>query len=203
MNEKKLEIVKKVRELYSQYGIRSVTMDDVVREMGISKKTLYQYFNDKTELVRAVMDYDFETKKKEYLSCYDQQLNAVEELINFSIVQLKMVTSHRPTLLYDLNKYYPEISLEFQTKKREQMLNGLLMNLKRGKKEGLYRKEIDEELIAKLNLVRVEGMLNSRVFKLEELMSKDFFREAFTYHAYGIVSDEGRKILEQNIDKLK
>lgn len=203
MTERKTEISKKVCELYSQYGIRSVTMDDVVSELGISKKTLYQYFKDKTDLVRAAMDYDFEAKKNEYLNCHDKQINAVEELINFSIVQLKMVTSHSPTLLYDLSKYYPEISIEFQTKKREQMLKGLLTNLKRGKAEGLYRKDIDENLIAKLNLVRVEGMMNSKIFKIEELMSKEFFKEAFTYHAYGIVSDKGRIILEQNLDKLK
>lgn len=203
MKEKKTEILIKVCELYSQYGIRSVTMDDVVSELGISKKTLYQYFIDKSELVKAVMDYDFETKKKEYLKCYDKQENAVAELINFFVVQLRMIMSHRPTLIYDLNKYYPEISNEFQAKKREQMLKGLLENLKRGKAEGLYRQEINEELIAKLNLVRVEGMMNSKIFKLEELMSKKFFKEAFTYHAYGIVSDKGRIILEQNIDKLK
>lgn len=203
MNEKKLEIVKKVWELYRQYGIRSVTMDDVVKELGISKKTLYQYFNDKTEMVHDVMEYDYASKKQDFSECFDKKDNAVEELINYSLVQLSMITSHRPSLIYDLKKYYPDLFNKFQDKKREQMLNGLLMNLQRGKAEGLYRKEINEELIARLNLTRVEGMLNSKLFRLEELMSKEFFREAFTYHAYGIVSDEGRKILEQNLDKLK
>jgi AcrR family transcriptional regulator len=203
MNEKKLEIVKKVYELYRQFGIRSVTMDDVVRELGISKKTLYKHFKDKTDMVLAVMEYDFETKKEEYIKCFGAQLNAVEELINYSILQLKIIMDHKPTLIYDLKKYYPAVFDHFNKLKRENMYNGLLMNLERGKKEGLYRSDLNVELIARLNIVRVEGMMNSKIFKPEEIRSHEFFKELMKYHAYGIVSEKGRKVLESNIDKLK
>ena len=134
MSEKKIEIVQKVYELYRQFGIRSVTMDDVVQELGISKKTLYQYFKDKTDLVLAVMEYDFETKSKEYQECFNDQINAVEELINYSLIQLKIIVDHKPTLIYDLKKYYPSVFDHFNKLKREQIYNGLLSNLKRGKK---------------------------------------------------------------------
>lgn len=203
MSEKKLEIVQKVCELYRQFGIRSVTMDDVVQELGISKKTLYQYFKDKTDLVLAVMEYDFETKSKEYQACFNDQINAVEELINYSLIQLKIIVDHKPTLIYDLKKYYPSVFNHFNKLKREQIYNGLLSNLKRGKKEGLYRADINAEMIARLNLVRMEGLMSTKFFKQEEIISRDFFKEILKYHAYGIVNEEGRKILELNIDKLK
>jgi AcrR family transcriptional regulator len=203
MSERKLEIVKKVCELYRQYGIRSVTMYDVVRELGISKKTLYQHFKDKTDLVLAVMEYDFEAKSKEYQKCFNDQVNAVEELISYSLMQLKIIMDHKPTLIYDLKKYYPSVFNHFNKLKREHMYNGLVKNLKRGKEEGLYRADLNTEMIARLNLMRVEGMLNTKIFKQEEILSSEFFKEMIKYHAYGIVSDKGRKILESNIDKLK
>jgi AcrR family transcriptional regulator len=203
MSEKKLEIVKKVCELYQQYGIRSVTMDDVVRELGISKKTLYQYFKDKTDLVLAVIDYDFKAKNKEYQKCFNEQVNAVDELIGYSLMQLKIIMDHKPTLIYDLKKYYPSIFNHFNKLKRESLYNGLISNLKRGKREGLYRADLNIEMIARLNLMRVEGMVNTKIFKQEEIMSSEFFKEIIKYHAYGIVSEKGRKILELNIDKLK
>ena len=203
MSEKKLEIVHKVCELYRQYGIRSVTMDDVVQELGISKKTLYQHFKDKTDLVLAVMEYDFNKKNKEYKECFNDQMNAVEELINYSLIQLKIIVDHKPTLIYDLKKYYPSVFNHFNKLKREHLYNGLMRNLKRGKDEGLYRNDLNIEMIARLNLMRVESMVNTKMFKQEEIMSRDFFKEILKYHAYGIVSEEGRKILELNIDKLK
>lgn len=83
------------------------------------------------------------------------------------------------------------------------MSNGLLSNLRRGKKEGLYRADLNEEMIARLNLLRVESMMNTKIFKAEEIMTQDFFKEIIIYHAYGIVNEKGRKILESNIDKLK
>lgn len=203
MSEKKLKIVKKVCELYRQFGIRSVTMDDVVRELGISKKTLYQHFKDKTDMVIAVMAYDFETKNREYMKCFDAQLNAVEEMISYSLMQLKIIMDHKPTLIYDLKKYYPSVFNHFSKLKREHMYNGLLSNLERGKKEGLYRVDLNVEMIARLNLLRVESMMNTKTFKAEEIITQDFFKEIIIYHAYGIVNEKGRKILESNIDKLK
>ncbi len=193
----------KVCELYRQYGIRSVTMDDVVRELGISKKTLYQHFKDKTDMVIAVMEYDFDTKNKEYMKCFDSELNAVEEMISYSLMQLKIIMDHKPTLIYDLKKYYPSVFNHFNKLKREHMYNGLLSNLNRGKEEGLYRADLNVEMIARLNLLRVEGMMNTKIYNAKEIMTQDFFKEIIIYHAYGIVNEKGRKILESNIDKLK
>jgi hypothetical protein len=110
---------------------------------------------------------------------------------------------HKPTLIYDLKKYYPSIFNHFNKLKRESLYNGLISNLKRGKREGLYRADLNIEMIARLNLMRVEGMVNTKIFKQEEIMSSEFFKEMIKYHAYGIVSEKGRKILELNIDKLK
>lgn len=201
--EKRQEIIRKVMALYLQYGIRSVTMDDVVREAGISKKTLYQYFTNKSELVTAVIDCDSNLKTKEYDEAIEGVSNAIEKMLRFYDFQMKLIKEYNPSMIYDLKKYYPEVHRSFVGKKREMIYENVLNNLNQGKSEGLYRKELNQEVIALLNLMRVEAFVNSTIFRLEELLTKEFFTEMFTYHMYGIVSEKGRKILEQNIDKLK
>lgn len=203
MTEKRQEIVEKVRTLYHKYGIRSVTMDDVVREMGISKKTLYQYFTDKTALVQAVVDCDSQMNHIDHDEATLGASNAVEKMMGFYHFQMKMIVNTNPSMIFDLKKYYPEVHGELVASKRKTIYNEMLKNLKQGKAEGLYREEMDEEIISRLNLMRVEAFINSSVFKPEEILNKEFFTEMFTYHMYGIVNKQGRKILEQNIDKLK
>ena len=203
MNDSKKRIAEKVRELYNEYGIRSVTMDDVVRELGISKKTLYKYFTDKSELISYALDFDSQERRKEYNRAREGASNAIEELLKYYDLQLKMIKQHNPSLAYDLKKYYPEVHNKFLERKRKAIYESVLANLVKGKAEGLYREELNEEIISKLNLMRVEAFINTGIFNNEEIMTKSFFREVFTYHMYGIVNEKGRKILEQNVDKLK
>lgn len=203
MTDKKQEIIDKVMGLYLRFGIRSVSMDDVAREVGISKKTLYQYFTDKSELVTTVLDCDSKLKIKEQFEALVGTSNALEKMMGFYSFQMNMIKEYNPSLIYDLKKYYPEIHLKFIEKKRNIIYENILTNLIQGKSEGLYRENINEEVIAMLNLMRVEALVNSDVFRPEEMLTKEFFTDMFTYHMYGIVNDKGRKILEQNIDKLK
>jgi len=202
MNDKKLEIVKRVWELYREFGIRSVTMDDVVHEMGISKKTLYQYFSDKTELVMAVMDNVYNKRKSEMIEVLLGKENAIEEMLTFYGLQLRIIREHTPTLIYDLKKYYPEIHEKVSKRKRQNIYDSVLQNLRRGKSEGLFRADLNEEILARLNLMRIEAIMSSGIFSDEEIIAPHFFKEIFTYHMYGIVNNKGREILEQNIDKL-
>lgn len=203
MTDKRQEIIDKVTDLYLRFGIRSVTMDDVVHEVGISKKTLYQYFKDKSDLVLSVIDCDSKKKKQEHDKALEGTSNAIEKMMAFYEFQMKMVKEYNPSMIFDLRKYYPELHNDFVKKKREIIYENVLKNIEQGKAEGLYRKELNQKVIAMLNLMRVEAIANSESFKPEDLLTNEFLKEMFTYHMYGIVSDKGRKILEQNIDKLK
>jgi len=202
MEDKQQEIVDKVRGLYNEFGIRSVTMDDVVRELGISKKTLYRYFNDKSELVSAVLECERNLRMQEYGEALKGVSNAIEEMLRYYDLQKKMIKEHNPSIMYDLRKYYPKIHNEFLEKKRKVIFESVIGNLKRGKSEGLYRTDLDEQIVARLNLMRIEALINTGIFNNEEMMRPSFFTEMFKYHMYGIVNENGRKILEQNIDKL-
>ena len=158
MNEKRQEIVEKVRDLYHSYGIRSVTMDDVVREMGISKKTLYQYFKDKTELVNAVVDCDSEMKHIEHDESIKGASNAIEKMLGFYDFQMKMIRDYNPSMIFDLKKYYPKVHRKLVDIKRNRIYNEMLANLKQGKAEGLYRQEMDEEVAYPATIFLMAGL---------------------------------------------
>ncbi|MCK5839211.1 MAG: TetR/AcrR family transcriptional regulator [Bacteroidales bacterium] len=202
MDDKVLAIVKKVRALYTEYGIKSVTMDDVAHELSISKKTLYQHFADKKELVLAVLKEDYRKRQVDFSSILNNNVNAIEELFLYYKLQLRIIRDHKPSFVYDLKKYYPDIFNHFQVIKRERILDSVRENLIKGKKEGLYRSDLNEDVITRLNLMRIEGVIHSGIFTAEEMVSPDMFLEVYKYHMYGIVSEKGRKTLEYNLNKL-
>ncbi|NOY51524.1 MAG: TetR/AcrR family transcriptional regulator [Chlorobi bacterium] len=202
MQDLHLEYIKKTLQLFKSYGIKSVTMDDVSRELGISKRTLYAYFTDKSDLVEQVLRQEFEEKACLLKKSMEDKADALQELFEYYKVQIKLLSSQKPNFIYDLKKYYPSLFDKFNLHKKEKIIESVMANLKRGKKEGLYRKDMDENIITKLHIARIESFRNSSLFSFEELISPVFFAEAFKYHVYAIASKKGREIIEKNIDKL-
>lgn len=201
MSEKKQEIIEKVKDLYKTYGIKSVTMDDVAQNLAISKKTLYQFFQDKDDLVSSVVECDFEQKNLQtYLE--SDNLSAIEEVFEYYKMQIRMIKDHKPSFIYDLRKYYPEIYSKVQQRMRNRILNVTMSNLRKGKKEGIYRNDIDEEIIARLNLMRIEGIMSGEFFQPGEGLSQKLFTEIYKYHLYAIVNDAGRKILDKHLENI-
>ena len=196
-------IIEKTRDLYYKYGIKSITMDDVAHEMGISKKTLYKTVKNKTELVEKVIDYEIEKRTGEFNELVKSKLNAIEELFEVKRQINNVLEKHNPSMHYDLRKYYPDIFKRLHDSKQDRMLKSLIKNLEKGKKEGLYRKEIDNEIIAKVQVARAENVTESTCVPVRDYVSSKFFSELFIYHIRGIANSRGIKFLEENIDQLK
>ena len=169
MTNKRQEIIDKVMGLYLKFGIRSVTMDDIVREVGISKKTLYQYFKDKSELIVAALDCESDQRMNEHQQAINGSSNAINQMLNFYDLQMRMIKEHNPSMIYDLKKYYPKIHNSFLDKKRKGIYEAVLANLIQGKSEGYYRDDLDEIIISRLNLMRVEAFINSGIFNHRKL----------------------------------
>ena len=203
MDKKAKEIAGKVKDLFKKYGIKSVTMDDVSHELGISKKTLYEYFSDKSNLVKAVIDCETVIREEHFAQNRQQSKNAIEEMLNIYRFYQEIMKEHNPSFAYDLRKYYPEIYSNLQKIKREKIMEATLSNIKKGKEEGLYRTDINETIIAKLYILRIESMMDTDLFTMEERFSPDFWKEMFFYHLYGILSKQGYEFLNKNIDKLE
>jgi DNA-binding XRE family transcriptional regulator len=202
VNEDLKNILTKVRELYTKFGIKGITMDDVAKELGISKKTLYQHVSDKEDLVGKFIDNEIEMRQKQICKCFKVGFNAIEELFEISFFMNKLMREQNPVTEHDLKKYYPEQYEKILKVKREGMVSYILLNLKKGKKEGLYRADMDDEVIAKLYLSRAENIGDSSLYTVEELTSIKIFIELLSHHIRGIATPEGIKELEKNINKL-
>ncbi|MFC2115606.1 TetR/AcrR family transcriptional regulator [Bacteroidota bacterium] len=203
MMDKEFEsILEKVSALYRKYGIKSVTMDDVAHELGISKKTIYQFVNDKTELVEKVVEHIRLCNFSDMKEIDEVRGNAIEELIEVSRHVNVLMQNHSPSYEYDLKKYYPDIYQKLMSARRKLMYESMLANIRQGKKEGVYRDELNEETIAKLHLLRVENLRTSELFEEGEVHTPKFFRELLVYHIHGIATLKGLEVLDQNMAKL-
>jgi TetR/AcrR family transcriptional regulator, cholesterol catabolism regulator len=203
MNEELKNILLKVRELYMKYGIKSITMDDVARELSISKKTLYQYVTDKDDLVGKFIENEFEIRKEEILKCFGFGFNAIEELFEISLYMNKQMRDQNPATEYDLKKYYPQHYQKTLKERREGIYNYILLNLEKGIKEGLYRKDMNKEIIAKLYLWRSEDTNIFELFAVGEFTSIKLFVELLNYHIRGIATGKGIIVLEKKIKELE
>ena len=201
MEKELLNILEKVSILYQKYGIKSITMDDVAREFGISKKTLYQYVTDKPDLVEKVMLLIAEKHNSFFKKLRAKKINAIEELFEVNKYFTEMLKNYNPSMEYDLRKYYPDLFKKIYEVRRKRMYESIIRNMKKGIKEGLYRRDMDIEIIAKLHVSRIENMYDNEIFTNEELTSAKVFNEIFIYHLRGISNENGIKFLEEKLNR--
>lgn len=198
MEEKIHFILQQVSNLYFKYGIKSVSMDDVSKELGISKKTLYGYFNDKNDLVRQFLSFHihnirevFEKEKKEH--------NAIDHLLFISKIMMDFLKGLSPAVHYDLQKYYPEIFKDLFEYKRDNMLERVKQNIIHGQKEGLYRKDLNPDIISYIYVNRIEASLDADFLRKFEFSSTELYCEMLNYHIRGISSKKGLEYFEKQI----
>lgn len=203
MNEDLQKILSRVHDLYIKYGIKSITMDDVARELSISKKTLYQFVTDKDDLVGKFVDNEINQRKDGICTCFKPGCNAIEDLFEISLFMNKLMKDYSPATEYDLKKYYPHHFEKIVTTREEGIFNYILLNLKKGKVEGLYRDEINEDIIAKLYLSRFESSRFNDLFSAEDFSSLKLFMELLTYHIRGIATKKGIAVLEKRLNELE
>jgi len=202
MNEDMNNILTKARELYTRFGIKSITMEDIARELAISKKTLYQYVIDKEDLVGKFVDNEIELRQKEICKCFIGDHNAIEELFEISLFMNRLLKEQNPATEHDLKKYYPRHHQKIVKVRREGIFKYILQNLRKGKEEGLYRQEMNEEVIAKLYLSRAEIIDANNIFTTEEITSVEIFVELLIYHIRGIATSLGIIELEKKIEYI-
>ncbi|MBC7125567.1 MAG: TetR/AcrR family transcriptional regulator [Bacteroidales bacterium] len=160
-----------VWELYAKYGIKSITMNDVARHLGISKKTLYKYVNDKYDLVGKVIDFEIELFKRGW----PVLKNAIEDLLIVSKILNQRMKEINPSTIYDLRKYYPQHYEKLTMARRKKMFENVIANIKKGQEEGLYRTDLDQRIIAMLQISRVENTVDNDLFSINKFTFDKFF----------------------------
>ena len=195
--EAKERLLVKAHELFLKYGLRSVSMDDIAAQLGMSKKTLYQYYADKDELVNAVFEGMLNLNKSQCLETANRGENAIHEVfLSFDMVQ-ELLSSMNPSVLFDLQKYHPTANQKFLDFKNQFLYKMLVSNLQRGVEQGLYRDDVDIDIIARYRLYSVMLSFNPDVFpsnkgnlvRIEQQLQEHFLN--------GLATPKGQKLIQK------
>lgn len=197
--EKEQEILEKARDLFMKFGFRSITMDDLAHQLSISKKTLYQFFKDKADLVRKITFAEIKRMTKLMEDIFSKSDNTIDRMIKINDQLIKMRKNTPPNVKYDLEKYYPEIALEVKEKMETEMFNAIKENHEIGKKEGLIRESLDTNVIASLQVCR-SGYIENILSFLEGYDDEQILTEIFDYHIRAISTPRG---LDYYLNKYK
>lgn len=168
------KILSNSEELFMRFGIKSITMDEVARHCNISKKTIYQFFPDKDALVKEVMERHMQEDICMIQSLYDGKCSALEEVLKISEFMAKDMEDIHPSVLFDLKKYHSSAYEVFEKHRDTHFMDTIIRNLERGIQEGVYRKEIDVKVFARLRVIEIEamfnpGLLNGKYFDLAKV----------------------------------
>ena len=194
------ELIQKISAIYFRYGIKSITMDDLARELGMSKKTLYQFFSDKEDVVSHVIQFHIESQEcgiREMLS--DVNLNAIDHLLHMSKYIAEHLKHMNPSVAYDLQKYYPSAWDKLISFKRDHVYEKIMENIQSGVKEGLYLEDLNYEIIANLYVDMMEMLSSGNYPQMERFSHEELFRTLFIYHIRAISNERGQKHLDKRL----
>lgn len=195
--EPKERILEKADELFNRYGIRSVSMDDIAAQLGMSKKTLYQYYADKDELVTGVFTAIMEHNKNGCLESRKMSENALHEVfLSFDRVQ-EMFANMNPAVLYDMEKYHPGCFKKFK-----EFLNGFMYqmiksNIEKGVEEGIYREDIDIDILTRYRIHSIMMSFNPEMFPNNRTHLLHIEQQLLEVFLNGIATAKGQKLIQK------
>ncbi|MCS7004204.1 MAG: TetR/AcrR family transcriptional regulator [Cytophagales bacterium] len=199
--ETKTRILQNARELFRRKGIRSVRMEDIANHLGISKKTLYQHYKDKKNLIIAIAEYDIESHINFLRSVRSESINSIEIILRTSEHFFKDIANINPAMISDVQRLYPEAWEKFKEKKNELFTMSLVQTLSEGKQQGLFRSEIHPEIMAKLRLAQIELAFNSEIFPFDKYNFLEVHKQFFFHFLWGICTEKGLKLMEEYSNK--
>ncbi len=193
----KKRIIQKAVSLFLEYGFKSVTMDEISEQLGVSKKTLYEHFDSKTQLVKATTSHIFQT-----ISCIIDDLRAenhdpIAETLAIKNQVMQHLKNEKSSPQYQLQKYYPQIFKTLKNKQWHKMYDCCVENLNRGVDEGFYRHNIDVEVVFRLYYHGMNLLKDQKVFPVQEFSNQDIQNHFSEYHLRGIVTPKGLNRLEE------
>lgn len=200
---KEAQYIQKVTETFMRYGFKSVTMTDIARELGISKKTLYQFVDNKNELILRCVIMAMTEEKEFIANIKKQNKNAIEEMLDISAHVNQTLRKINPAAIYDLQKYYSDAWEIVEAYTHEFIFTNVKENLERGMEEGLYRTDFRPDIIARLFIGKSQLILNNTLFPYSEYKTSELHRAHTMYHIRGVASPKGLKLLEKHIKELE
>jgi AcrR family transcriptional regulator len=199
--ENKDRILQKATDLFMRYGIRSITMDEIAAQLGISKKTIYQFFTDKDEIVEAVVNQECKKNELECAGFRTSSENAVHEIFIAVRETEEMLSAMNPLIMYDLEKHHPRSFKKLKDFKYQFLYKQIKENLQRGIEEELYRPEIDIDIVAKHRIESAFMGFNQDLFPHNRYKMSEVLMEIAYLFLYSVTTLKGRKMIEKYMQK--
>lgn len=196
-------ILRETLALYKKMGIRAVTMDMIAEKLGISKRTLYEQFPNKNDLLNACLQLDMNEMKEKAKQELADSKNTIEKIVSFMFFHINTIKKYSPNFLYDLNKYYPELSCQKTADFYSTMINKIVDLIETGKKEKLFRTDINSEISAKLVLEQSKNINNETLFPSEKYSHAEVFEHIVITFIRGIATIKGHELIEEYYIKYK
>lgn len=178
-------------------------MDDIARQLGVSKKTIYKYVSDKNDLVRRAVEWQSVEERTSIQHICECGYNAIDEIFEISKVVTEILSQVHPSVHYDLEKYHPEAWSVATKNRQENVYTCVLANLNKGKEEGLYREDLNCDVIARIYIAKMDMLFDGEVFPTHQFNFPEVYLEFFRYHIRGIASKKGLEYLIQKVNKEK
>lgn len=195
--EIKEKILKGAEDLFFKYGIKNITMDEIAKHLGMSKKTIYQYFKDKDEMVHSLILEKIEEDKCIFGKTHKESENIVVEA--FAIMKnIRDIMGHvNPILFYELAKFYPETWNIFTEFKDNFIRENLEASLKKGIEQGLVRSDVNIKILSKMRLETIDMSFNTQVFPTDKFNLVEVHVAMTEHFLYGICTLKGHKLINK------
>lgn len=191
------KILKGAEELFFRYGLRSVTMDDIAKHLGVSKKTIYKSYKDKNQVVMKLMEHRLQEDELQIKKDIECSENVIEEIFNAMKHLADVMTKINPNVFYDLKKYYPKAWQLFLQFKEKCVLKTVESALDKGKKQGYIRTDINSKVLAVLRVQEIEMGFNPVVFPPEKFNPLEVQLALTEHFLYGICTLRGHKLINK------
>ncbi|NEW83776.1 MAG: TetR/AcrR family transcriptional regulator [Mariniphaga sp.] len=196
LNEQFGPMIEQIKELFFEFGIKNLNMDDISRKLGISKKTLYRFVKSKEDLIAQLFEYE-ELKWIEHTKdISNQDVNAIEKLFKVSLMVYVEMKKFNPMLMFELRKYYETVFLEYHTRKLEQISQNMRLNLVQGIEEGLYRQDVNIDAVVAIYINYLIEIHSSDMCKTAEITFDELFKVMFENHIRAISTPAGVAFFE-------
>lgn len=183
--------------LFLKYGIKSITMDDIARKIAISKKTIYQFYQDKDSLIEAVMQRHLQKQGEDLTAISRKAVDPVDETLKISEYIKKSLESINPSILFDIEKYHPKSFRMFQKHQDTKVHAMLLENMQQGRDMGLYRADINMEMLARLRMEEIRFACNPAVFPEAGFLPHEIHHELTMHFIHGVCTLKGHKLINK------
>lgn len=191
-----------IKGLFFEFGIKNLSMDEISRKLGISKKTLYRFVKSKEDLIEKMFEYEIKSSEVIFKLIGESNVNAIETLFKVSLSVYQEMKRFNPMLMFELRKYYSALFEAYHERKFVQISKLMRQNLIQGIKEGIYREDVNLDAVVALYMNYMIEIHRSDRFEIVNVSYDELFSVMFENHIRAIATPEGVEYFEKRKNEI-